>query len=103
MSIAFFPRAIGEAPRVPAPARPMSSAASSRWLIGALPADVEELPVARIARTRAQERIRRIVHVDEIAHLRTVAVDVDRLVFDGEPDEPADEALTVVTDQLPGP
>ena len=48
----------------------------------------------------AQERFDRIVDVDEIADLRAVAEDLDLLVLEHEPDEPADEALAVVPQQL---
>ena len=64
-------------------------------------ADVEHLAVARVARARPQERVGRVVDVDEIAQLRAVAVDLNRPVLDREADEPADEALAVVPDQLP--
>ena len=63
-------------------------------------ADVEHLAVAGVARARPQERIRRVVDEHEVAHLRAVAEDLDFLVLDGQADEPADEALAVVLDQL---
>ena len=80
--------------------RSTSSVVRSRWLIGFVAADVEDLAVARVARARPQERVRGVVDVDEVAQLRAVAVDLDRLVLDREADEPADEALAVVLDQL---
>ncbi len=43
-------------------------------------ADVEDLAVATVVRSRTQERVRRIVHVDEVAELGAVAVDLDRVV-----------------------
>src|SRR5882724_9686430 len=45
----------------------------------------------------------RVVHVHEVAHLRAVAVNLDGLVLDGETDEPGDESLTIVLDQLARP
>ena len=45
-------------------------------------ADVEHLAVAGIARARPQERVGRIVHVDEVAELAAVAVDLDLAVLD---------------------
>ena len=63
-------------------------------------ADVEHLAVARVGRARPQERIGRIVHVDEVAQLRAVAEDLDLASLDRQADEPADEALAVVLDQL---
>src|SRR5258708_6385293 len=67
---------------------------------GLVAADVEYLAVAGVARARPQERVRRIVDEDEVAQLRAVAVDLDRPILDGETDEPADESLAVVADQL---
>ena len=66
-------------------------------------ADVEHLAVAGVAGARAKERVCRVVHVHEVAHLRAVAVNLDGLVLDGETDEPGDESLTIVLDQLPRP
>src|SRR5262249_36544836 len=62
--------------------------------------DVEDLAVAGVAGAGSQECVRRIVDEDEIAALRPVTVNLDGRVFDRAPDEPANEALTVVTDQL---
>ncbi len=64
-------------------------------------ADVEHLAVARVGRARPQERVDDVVDVDEVAHLRAVAEDLDLLSLERQPDEPADEALAVVPDQLP--
>mgnify|MGYP003693856247 CR=1 FL=1 len=64
-------------------------------------ADVEHLAVARVRGARPQERVGGIVHVHEVAQLRAVAEDLNLAAFDREPDEPADEALAVVLDQLP--
>ena len=66
-------------------------------------ADVEHLAVARVARARPQERVRRVVDEDEVAELRAVAEDLNRLVLDCQPDEPADEALAIVLEQLTWP
>ena len=66
-------------------------------------ADVEHLPVAGVRRAGAKKRIRRIVDVDEVAHLGAVAEDLNLASFQREPDEPADEALAVVPDELPRP
>ena len=64
-------------------------------------ADVERAAVAGVALSRQQKRLDRIVHVNEIADLRAVAEDLDLLVFEGEADEPGDESLAVVFQQLP--
>ena len=68
--------------------------------IGSIAADVEHFAVARVRRAGPQERVRGVVHVDEVAHLRAVAEDLDLAVLDRQADEPADEALAVVLDQL---
>jgi hypothetical protein len=67
---------------------------------GLVAADVEHFAVARVARAGAQKRIRGVVDVDEIAQLRAVSVDRNGLILDREPDEPADEPLAVVANQL---
>ena len=67
----------------------------------AIAADVEHFPVARIARPGAKKRVGDVVYVHEVAQLGAVAVDLDRLVLDREPDEPRDEPLATVFDQLP--
>ena len=63
----------------------------------AIAADVEDLAVARVDRARAQKRVRGVVDEHEIAELRAVTVDFNRLVFDRQADEPPDEALSIVT------
>src|SRR6185369_17745841 len=63
--------------------------------------NVEHLAVAAVAGAGTKKCIGRIVDVDEIAQLRTVAEDLNRLVLERETDEPADEALAIVTNQLP--
>ena len=63
-------------------------------------ADVEHFAVAGVGCPRPQERLRGIVHVDEIAQLRAVAENLDLAPFDSQADEPPDEALAVVLDQL---
>ena len=60
------------------------------------PPTLNDLAVARVGRAGAQERIDRIVDVDEVAHLRAVAEHLDLAVLEREADEPADEALAVV-------
>src|SRR5437899_1671390 len=67
----------------------------------AIAADVEHFAVARIARPGAKKRVGDVVYVHEVAQLGAVAVDLDRLVLDREPDEPRDEPLATVFDQLP--
>jgi hypothetical protein len=84
------------------PAISTSSVVRSRWLIG-VAADVEDLAVARVAGAGAQERVGGVVDVDEVAQLRAVAVDLDRRVLDGQPDEPADEALRLCFISCRGP
>ena len=66
-------------------------------------AHVEHLAVACVAGARPEERVGGVVHVDEIAELRAVTVDVDGLILDRKPDEPADEALAIVLDELTRP
>src|SRR5688572_7500838 len=66
-------------------------------------ADVEYLPVRRVGRASPQERIRRIVDVDEIAQLFAAAVNLNLAVLDRLTDEPADEALAIVLEELPRP
>src|SRR5207244_4387626 len=65
-----------------------------------IPSDVERSAVARICGTRPKERVRRVVDVDEVAKLRSIAVDLNRFALDREADEPADESLTVVFEKL---
>src|SRR5882724_7112078 len=55
---------------------------------GPLAADVEHFAVARFTGARPQERVSRVVDVDEVAQLRAVAEDLNRPVLDGEADEP---------------
>src|SRR5204863_10006583 len=64
-------------------------------------ADVEDLAVAGVARAGAQKRVRGIVDVDEVADLRALAVDLDGAIFNREADEPGEESLPIVFDQLP--
>src|SRR5687767_12085765 len=66
-------------------------------------ADVQHLPVRGVARSGTQECIGRVVHVDEITQLRPVTIDLDLAILDGEPDEPRDETLAIVLDQLSWP
>src|SRR5581483_940810 len=66
----------------------------------AIAADVEYLAVARIVRARAQKGIGRIVDEHEIAELCAVSVNLKGAAFDRQPDEPPDEALAIVADQL---
>ncbi len=63
-------------------------------------ADVEDLAVAGVGGARPKERIRGIVDVDEIANLGAVAEDLDLVPFQRQADEPADESLAIVPDQL---
>ncbi len=67
------------------------------WLIAT---DVERFAVAGLGRPGAEKRIGRIVDVHEIAQLRSVAEDLNRLVLECQADEPADESLAVMADQL---
>src|SRR3954470_14350466 len=53
----------------------------------------ENVTVAGVRRACPKECIRGVVHIDEIAHLRPVAEDLNLLVLERKPDEPADEAL----------
>ncbi len=100
MSMRFFSGGHSTNRTDPEPATSISSATRSRWLIGSIAADVEDLAVARVGRAGAQERRRGIVDVDEVAQLRAVAEDLNLGALDGEADEPADEALPIVPDQL---
>ena len=89
---------------IPGPARPRHADQQFGQITVArrfAAAHVEHLAVARIVGARAQEGVAGVVHVDEVAHLRAVAEDLDFAILDGQPDEPADEALPVVLDQLP--
>ena len=63
-------------------------------------ADVEHLPVRRVIGPRSQECVGGIVHVDEVANLPPVAVDLDLPILDRQTDEPADEPLPIVLEQL---
>ena len=64
-------------------------------------AHVEDLAIAGVVCAGPQERVGRVVHVDEVAELAAVAVDLDGAALEGEADEPADETLAVVSNQLP--
>ena len=66
--------------------------------IGSRPPTLKTWPLHGVRRAGAQERVGRIVDVDEVAHLRAVAVDLDLAVLEREADEPADEALAIVLD-----
>ena len=103
MSIAFFSAGQSTYSTRPLPAISRSSDVSAAWRDRLVAADVEDLAIARVDRARPQERVGRIVDVDEIALLGAVAVNLDDAAFDRQPDEPADEALAVVADQLPRP
>src|SRR5204863_5603040 len=61
---------------------------------------VEDLAIHAVRRARAEERIHRVLHVDEITNLRAVPENLNLTAFEGQPDEPADESLAVVFDQL---
>ena len=65
--------------------------------------DVEHITIAHVRGAGPQERVRGIVDVDEIAQLRSVAEDLDLTTLERQSDEPADESLAVVFDQLPRP
>ncbi len=67
---------------------------------GRVAADVVHIAVARVACPGAQERVGRILHVDEVPQLRPVTVDLDLAALDRCADEPPDEALAVVLHQL---
>src|SRR5678815_2293938 len=62
--------------------------------------DVEHVAVHHVAGARPEKRVHRIVDVDEIAKLRPVAVDLNFPVLEYETDEPTDEPLATVLDQL---
>src|SRR5580765_144901 len=66
-------------------------------------ADVEGFAVAEIALAGAEEGVAGVIHVHEIAALRAVAVNLNRTVLDCQADEPADESLAVVPNQLARP
>ena len=100
MSIAFFSFGHSTYSTRPDPAMSTRSVVRSRWRDRLIAADVEHLAVAGVARPGPQKRISGIVDEHEVAALRSIAVDLNRPAFDGQPDEPADEALTIVTDQL---
>ena len=63
--------------------------------------NVERFAVGRVAGARTQERIHRVVDVDEVTKLRAVAEDLDFLVLEHEADEPGNETLAAVFQQLP--
>ena len=67
---------------------------------GFVASHVEHLAVAAIGRAGAQERIGGIVDIHEVAQLGTVAEDLNLAALERKPDEPADEALPVVPNQL---
>ena len=100
MSIRFFSGGHSTKRIEPAPATSSSSGDELAMADRLVAADVEDPPVARVGGAGAQERGRSIVHVDEVAHLRAVAEDLDLAALDRQADEPADEALAVVPDQL---
>ena len=64
--------------------------------------EVQDLPVRGVHRPRPQEGVHHVVHVVEVALLAPVAEDLDLLAERGLADEPADEALPVVPDELAG-
>src|SRR4051812_1296552 len=64
-------------------------------------ADVEDLAVRCVVRTGSEERIDRVIDEDEVTYLLSVAVDLNLASFNHQPDEPGDEALPVVFQQLP--
>ena len=68
------------------------------WFVAA---DVVRLAVAPVAGARPQECVSRVIHVDKVANLRTVAVDLNGPSLERQTDEPPDESLAVVADQLP--
>src|ERR1700730_7673983 len=68
----------------------------------AIAADVEDLAITRIAGARPQECIRGVVDIHEIAQLTTIPVNLNRSTFDREANEPANETLTIVSNQLAG-
>ena len=100
MSIRFFSGGHSTNRTDPEPATSMQQRDEIAVADRLVAADVEDFAVARVGRARPQERVRGIVDVDEIAQLRAVAEDLDLAALDREPDEPADEALAVVPDQL---
>ena len=63
-------------------------------------ADVERFAVAAFAHSGDEKRTDRVVNVDEVANLGAVAENLNLLVFDRQPDEPRDKALSIVFDQL---
>src|SRR5687768_14470609 len=63
-------------------------------------ADVQRLAVRRVGGAGAQKRLGRIIDEDEVAQLAAVAVDLDFAVLERQSDEPGDEALAIVLDQL---
>ena len=100
MSIAFFSGGHSTNRWRPDPATRMSSCDEIAVRDRLDAADVEHLSVAGVVGARPQERVSRIVDEDEVAELRSVAVDLDLAVLDGETDEPGDESLPVVLQQL---
>ena len=101
MSIRFFSGGQSTYATDPVPAVSRSSVTRSRWLIGSSPPTLNTSPSHASRGAGPQERVGGIVDVDEVAQLRAVAEDLDLASLDREPDEPADEALAVVLDQLP--
>src|SRR6185503_13207966 len=67
---------------------------------GGLAAEVEDLAVRRLHRARPQQRVHHVVHVVEVALLLAVPEELDLLAAHRLPDEPADESLAVVLDEL---
>src|SRR6185436_17113435 len=53
-------------------------------------ADVERFAVHRIVRAGDEKRLDGVFNVHEVANLRTVAEDLNLLIFEHQPDEPAD-------------
>ena len=100
MSMAFFSGGHSTQRKRPLPATDTSSSTRSRCAIGSRPPTLKTCPLRRVVGTRAKERVRGVVHEHEVAELRAVAVDLDLPVLQGQTDEPGDESLTVVLDQL---
>ena len=102
MSIAFLSAGHSTSRYEPDPAISMSSSTSSRWLIGCAPPTLKKSPFESSEAPARRNASGGIVDIDEVAQLLPVAEDLDLIALDGQPDEPADEALPIVTEQLTG-
>ena len=66
-------------------------------------ADVVDAAVALVTDASAEKRIDHVIDMHEVAQLRPVAVDLNGSSLEGQANEPADESLPIVSNQLTRP